>query len=613
LSFLTRTLPTLGKSLDKALASDIPFPIPSGFAMQKQGVFPRFLSGFWELIFDRDGRILTPGVEPSETSLDCEVTVNHDWRARTHAVYESTYRQIGAVRAVRQICFLFYKLEGAHTIDSERRVVDDFISTDRSLPEADADLSMSPTTARALESARLLAHYVLSCPTPLDLLDITPGHGPGAVATGERPWEKMKFSRHYECIDEVYPYSDYYFYNYTHLSDHLEDLEGLTTLPHGTAKVVLVPKDSRGPRLISEEPLEFQWIQQGQKDALVGRLEKHRVTAGFVNFTNQEINRELALLSSSSIVSKYVTVDMKEASDRVSCWLVNQIFPEHIRRCLYASRSEGTVLPTGELLRLKKFAPMGSAVCFPVEAFIFWALAVGSLRHILREKDLTALPEVYVYGDDLILYEEDFNVIKPVFNELFLEFNEDKCCTGRFFRESCGMDAFKGECVSPLRIKALLGDKSPAGALAYISYVNSLRSKALHQAADYLQGQVVARRGQVPIINKAEAWPYAFVDERLTNQEVVNGLSSQFKVRYNRAFQRDEVRIPEPRPLTIMRGDPDWGELLRLKRKGSFHDPFGFEAVRLAPCEHNVPRRLKTRWAWVDINSLLAGDPSVSG
>jgi hypothetical protein len=612
MSFLTKTLPSLGKCLDKALASDCPFPEPVGFALRKNSRFPKFLGDFWDLIFNAEGLVAQPCADEWGHSIEGDHILHHDWRRNTQAVYERTHKQLEAVRAVRQICYLLYKLEGAHSKDSELATIRQFIQTDGLLPEPDAELSITATTACALENAKLIVHRVLcgNRGENLDLHNITPGHGPGAVATGEAAWEKMKFSRYYECLDEVYPYSDYFFFNYTHLVDHLEDLEGLTTLQHGSAKVCLVPKDSRGPRLISMEPLEFQWIQQGQLRALVHHLERQEHTAGFVNFTNQEINRGLALSQSCSTMDDFVTVDMKEASDRVSCWLVNQLFPEHILKCLYACRSSHTMLPSGELLRLKKFAPMGSAVCFPIEALTFWALAVGSLRHIRVASDFESLPPVYVYGDDLIIRKGDLGLIQPVFEELFLEFNKDKCCTGRFFRESCGMDAFKGECVTPTRIKASWVDRSLPAALSYISYSNHLYVKGLISSADYLRGQITARWGQVPVINKAEAWPYAFVDDRLADDEVVKGLRAHFKFRYNPKLMREEVRIPNPRPLIIKRGDPDWGEMLRLKRLGSFPDPFGFDEQRLAPCEHAVPRRLKARWAWLDIHSLVSGEES---
>lgn len=601
MSFLTKTLPSLGKCLDKALSSDVPFPAPSSFTISKRAPYPLFLGGFWELIFDTEGRIRH--FEPQTLASEREPT--EVWNVgpqRDVSFATKAERQILAVRAVRQICFLLYKLEGAHSKESEAQVMSDFIACDESLPSRDADLSISATTRRALENASLLVHRVLC---GLDLHNITPGHGPGAVATGEKPWEKMNFSRYYESLDEVYPYSDYFFYNYSHLVDDLQSLDALTTQQHKVAKVVLVPKDSRGPRLISMEPLELQWIQQGQMRALINHIEHAGTLAsGYVNFTNQEINRGLALLHSED--GELATVDMKDASDRVSCWLVDHLFPPQIKLCLYASRSDYTRLPTGATVRLNKFAPMGSSVCFPIEALAFWALAVGSLRDIRSNADFKRLPEVYVFGDDIILRKEDYAVIRPVFEELSLRFNLDKCCLGRFFRESCGMDAFKGVPVSPLRIKARIDDLSPSATLSYVSYINTAMEKGLVELANYLKQNVERLSGSVPIVNKSGLTPYALVDRTWSNEEVERRLRDTFKTRYNRALQRDEVRIPMPLPPSLKKGEPDWSELLRLKRMGSFHDPFGFRRGAAAPCRHTVPNELVVRRVWVAMYSLLS-------
>lgn len=601
LSFLTKTLPKLGKCFDKALSSDGPFPAGHSFDCSKRvPSLPVFLGGFWKLIFDEDGRLLQPK-EDIELDEFGQPIPSYDWRAKTQQLYTRVYMQVEAVRAVRQICFLLYKLHGAHSKESEGEVLSQFIETDRSLPQRGAELSLSATTERALENARTLVHWVMC---KLDLHDIVPGHGPGAVATGEKPWEKMAFKRHFVLLDQEYPYSDYFFFNYTHLCDDLEVLERLATSQYGVAKVTLVPKDSRGPRLISMEPLENQWIQQGQMRALVEMLESHPCTAGYVNFTSQEINRELALTSSNGS-SDFVTLDMKEASDRVSCWLVDALFPKHIADCLYASRSVATTLPNGELLELKKFAPMGSSTCFPVEAFIFWALAVGSLKSIRTSADLLSLPPVYVFGDDIVATRGCYEACRPVFKELFLEFNEDKCCTGRFFRESCGMDAFKCECVTPLRIKARHDNSSPAATLSYVSYVNSCGERGYGNLGAYLKAHVTRSFGSVPTSNKEGVSPLAFVEPSWTTEDVVTRLSNTFKTRTNKRLQREEVRVPVVLPREITHGEPNWWEMLRLKRSGSLQDPFGLKPEPPTPCCHTIPNVVNIGWAWRDLHSFV--------
>jgi hypothetical protein len=581
LSFLTKTLPTLGKCLDKALGSDIMFPVGHSFELSKKSPFlPIFLGGFWKLIFDNCGNVADYALGSVNHRLQCD-----------------------AVRAVRQICFLLYKLEGCCAPDSEQATIDKFISIDRELPDEADEVPLSPNTARALENARMVLWYTLK---DLDPLDITPGHGPGALATGEKPWEKMNFSRFYVKLDELYSYPEYFFFNMTHLCDELEILERMEIHTESTAKVVLVPKDSRGPRLISMEPLELQWIQQGLMKAIVRKLENpSSISCGFVNFTDQGVNRALA--SKHSYYGDFMTADMEDASDRVSLWLVRQLLPQHVYRYLCACRSEFTCLPDGHRIRLKKFAPMGSSVCFPIEAMIFWALAVGSLVDIRRQKDLYDLPSVYVYGDDIIIRKDDFVRVRPVFEELYLKFNEGKCCSGRFFRESCGRDAFKLEGVTPLRVKARWSDApSSAASLSYISYINSLRERGYHLSADYLQGVVTESLGLIPISNAIDPLPRVLCNRALGKDEVLDYARSHFRTRYNSRLQREEVRIRMPRPLYIKRGESGWAEVLRLHSRWGFQDPFGFRSADSSQCRYTVPNQIKIGWSWVGIESLLS-------
>lgn len=586
LSFLTKTLPTLGKCLDKALSSDCPLPTGHAFKLSRRAPYlPVFLRGFWKLVFDQDGSV-----------------------AVLEAGSKKLFRQIAAVRAVRQICYLFYKLDGVCDEKANQAVIDAFVETDRSLPEETEEVPLSPEACRAVDNARSLICYALK---RFDPLEIRPGHGPGAVATGEKPWNKMKFRRFYVKLDELYSYPEYFFFNMTHLCDDLEVLEALEEVHTATAKVVLVPKDSRGPRLISMEPLELQWIQQGVMRELVREIEHpNNITAGFVNFADQTINRELA--RDNSFYGDHVTVDMKEASDRVSLWLTRLLFPEHVFNCLKACRSEETVLPDGHSLRLRKFAPMGSACCFPVEALTFWALAVGSVIDSIPwrlEHGVLDPWGVWVYGDDMVVHKDHFPVIRPIFEELHLKFNEDKCCTGRFFRESCGLDAFAFEDVSPLRVKARWpkGKLSPAASQSYVAYTNRLRRLGCLGSSTWLKNQIEQKLGPLPLTNDTQNDHFAFQREDMEDTEIEQYLLSTFKSRWNKRLQRWEVKLNTPGPVYLNTGDPNWSELLRLHSSaGSPNLPVFLEAgTYLGPCRYAVPHLLKMRATWVAVNQLL--------
>lgn len=459
MSFLTKTLPAFGKAIDTALSKGTPLSVP-GFEKIPGTVIPRFLGALTREVFHACGR------ERSDAST---------W----------------SVSALRQFCYLFYKLQIPYEDEQNRAVIDRFIATDEIVGLNSLD-SLSSHQQWILNYAKNCISAVLGTLDPLSIANV-PRHGPGAVATGEKGLKKGMFKRFYTELNAVFPYEHYFYFNLSHFCDDLQSFMRLKEFEGGTAKVVLVPKDSRGPRLISCEPLELQWIQQGLLHLMVPHIERHPLTRGMVNFADQSINRELARESSKD--GTRVTLDMKDASDRVSVALVRRLFPDTWVRALLACRSQSTRLPDGRVLSLNKFAPMGSAVCFPVEALVFWALSVASIVH---KRNVTGrmVPtvrscDVYVYGDDIICNLEDHQVVMQMLESFGLLFNRDKCCTSGSFRESCGMDAYKGEDVTPLKIRTrwdcrLVGTSYPS----WVSYHNWMIQRGYENVATFLREEI---------------------------------------------------------------------------------------------------------------------------
>jgi hypothetical protein len=142
-------------------------------------------------------------------------------------------------------------------------------------------------------------------------------------------------------------------------------------------------------------------------------MEAHSLTSGLVNFTDQGINRYQAYRG--SITRESSTLDLKDASDRVSLALVENLFPNNWVEALKACRSAMTELPNGDIVTLSKHAPMGSALCFPVMALCIWAILTATANmaqtaHAVKvsgrlsesRKRFNWAEPVYVYGDDII-------------------------------------------------------------------------------------------------------------------------------------------------------------------------------------------------------------------
>lgn len=410
--FLTVNLPLLSKTLDRSLVEGKWLGAPQ-FGSSGTSVLPRFLGKLFRLIFSQDGAIL-----PAP--------------------------HIGAIRDIRAIGYLFYKYELPYSSSLEEEAVESFIRVDEQLPTSIPE-SVKPlvTYARAL-LARLL--------TDLDPLDLIPSHSNGAVQEGLKNHEKMTGLSGRPKHEELMPYYDI---NAAHWLDFSTRGRKEHFETANTARLVMIPKDSRGPRLICVEPVTQQYLQQGLKDLLYDHIESHPLTRGHVNFRDQTINGRLAILG-SRLERDTVTLDMKEASDRVTWELVQEIFPPAWRRALDATRTSFVSCPNGRTILLRKFAPMGSALCFPIESLVHWSIGMATLVAGYGLAERNALRSIFVYGDDIILRGVPFKAFLRVFPLLGMKFNELKCCTSGKFRESCGTDAFFGEDVTPLKIKKVI-------------------------------------------------------------------------------------------------------------------------------------------------------------
>ena len=470
--FLTKTLPRLGKAFDRALSGEVSLDYVGWDSVSDSVKLPKFLGELFQCVFSCDGMVLpTP----------CVTSIKH----------------------LRQVFYLFYKLELPYSPDDEANVINLFVKTESDIASINNTLSliadnidnnaqhtyfhMEPRVSRVIRNARKLLFEVFR---RFDPSDIRPRHGPGAVSTRECLWEKYIWTRINPRIDTVYPFDAYFCASLGHICDSYKDFASLKEVD-APARVILVPKDSRGPRLISCEPLEFQWVQQGLGDAIVRHVERHKLTACHVNFTNQQPNQIAALFGSRN--GRYATLDLKEASDRVTVGLVRLLFPEPLLRYLLNCRSQATTLPDGSIIHLNKFAPMGSALCFPILALCVWAILTSS------EPDADARESILVYGGDVIVKTAKAENAMKWLEAFGLLVNRDKSCTSGFFRESCGMDAYLGICVTPVRIRTVWAKRpSPNVYTSYIAYANSMFEQHFFRTYDLIVEELLRVYREIP-------------------------------------------------------------------------------------------------------------------
>jgi len=346
------------------------------------------------------------------------------------------------LRWFRQLLLFCYKAAVPHETTKTEHTYQTWFDTNNGVGEFAA--LASKQVPAILQRARRHVHSVLY---GLDHKGISPMHGPGASTT-----PKAKWKHRYLTIDNVYAYSDWY---YLQNRSHLEEYEDLVDMELIEAKLIAVPKDSRGPRLICVHPAEAIWLQQGLRVELERVISRHRSSPGIwpkgrVHFDDQSVNGRLAL--ESSLSRQFATIDLKEASDRVSDWLVQNLFGSYYKPfgCCRAQKIRIADGPQkGTIVDAHCYAPMGNATTFPVQSLVFWAISVAAMQiNGFHQPDLA-----YVFGDDIIVPTEAFECVTNALESCGMLVNREKSFVDGFFRESCGVDAFKGVDVTPLRWK----------------------------------------------------------------------------------------------------------------------------------------------------------------
>lgn len=510
--FYTKILPVLGKSLDVGL-SDGQFHCPSHFRKCRGSEIPLFMSSLWLKVFTKSGAL------------------------RSDADHSS-------VRFLRQICFYAYKADLPCTSKSIKDCLQRFVHNDLSVGSFEpSDLAISIIPAIRV----FMQRYFSSCEdsgrarysngATSDGLEYSERFSSPIPPRSYPVHENSKFFMPGEAIAldrlDRYPVWNHF--------DYFRD--GIS------ARVLLVPKDSRGPRIISCENSHNMFLQLGLMDSLVNHIESHPLTRGRVNFSDQTINQELA--RSGSIDRSLCTMDLKDASDLNGHWLFKSIFRDTgwLFNSLEASRTTQTILPNGDTIKLNKFAPMGSAVCFPVMAItLFMIIHVGLL---LVDETYSDDDRPYVYGDDIIIKSRHRQVVERLLTEFGFCVNTQKTFSESYFLESCGFDSFKGTNVTPVRVKRIC-QPIEGNIVSSVSLANNLMIRGYVRAAEYVHSCVERIIGKLPY--GIPTSPYL---HRVTTQDRVSICN------YNWKQNCGSVKLWTVQSIKINRSEHPWDRMRR--------------------------------------------------
>ena len=490
--FLTITLPSFAEDMETCL--DAGMVLESSFCgFRKRGKLPRFLGSFLELIFDQSSGLLLDNTEYAD-----------------------------AVFAVRQICLLFGKVNlpcsEARRDAAIRKYVETEVEVSKFVEEFESVNSDVDRQDFRRVSQLLFRDAFTQVDKSIYELSILPKHGPGATADGLRGNAKYRQIEWTERLEEVFPSGEFLLPNWR----YREVLDRVTLLEPGAerpVRVITVPKTLKTPRIIAVEPTCMQYAQQAILGVLVPSLQSDKLVGDLLGFRQQGPNRAMA--QEGSLNGELATLDLSEASDRVSnlhVQLLSEDFP-WFSLGLDASRSRKADVPGHGIIPLSKFASMGSAVCFPIEACVFLTLVMIGIERSLNglglhdrqnrllDKPLTRKAvkrlagSVRVYGDDIIVPRQHALHVIHTLESFGMKVNMDKTHVAGYYRESCGGEFYMGHDVSVVRCRELIpaSRADVQGVISTVSMRNQFYWKGMWKTAGYLDG-IIGRLIPYPIV-----------------------------------------------------------------------------------------------------------------
>jgi len=450
LSFLTITLMSFGKEfrsvLDQGIVADASFP---GFKRNGRSL-PLFLGGFFQRVFDP-----VTGVLLSDPDIE-------------------------AIFAIHQLTLMYSKLELDCSNDRVLSSMSSFVECDNQVREFADSLADDDLSDFARMSRILFPNVLSQVDSDVYHGRLIPKHGPGATA--DKLYGNGKFNCRVwtERLEEYFPAGEYLFPSPSH---YLDDIENVSWLEPGSeipVNVISVPKTQKNPRIIAIEPTCMQYAQQAVLDALIPRIESSTL-GSFIGFSDQVPNQDMAR-EGSTVGGNLATLDLSDASDRVPLKLVETMLHDHphLLGAVRACRSQRACVPGHGIISLSKFASMGSALTFPIEAMVFLTCVFLGIESSLNTQFrsindiLSFVGSVRIYGDDIIIPVDHVDHVIAQLERFNASVGPSKSFwTGRF-RESCGKEYFDGYDISVIKFRQLPPDdrRNARGVISTVSTRN---------------------------------------------------------------------------------------------------------------------------------------------
>lgn len=396
-----------------------------------------------------------------------------------------------AILQIRSVCEYFYKLALPYTGEQLETAKTNFLKNEEELKALSEDGWFDTPFVDRLRKDFILYWQPLCTSIDKVFSSFGPRDTSGSFIGGGSDSFYMRGTAYFRSAVPRRAGGHLGFYPRGRIATHRVNLRHSLVDEPSFSELLFVAKDSRGPRSICREHPHRLRTQMAFFDWATQNM--NRLSQGAINFLDQGVNRRLA--ETSSVDEKFSTIDLKDASDRVSARLMKkvcsgssaistflrdhrasfvsipngpcQLFSIYVRqvlcktnllgnRCLLASMVylQRYTNQTSKKFLLQKTAGMGSGLTFPLMSLLI-SLAISRevVNKGLANDYNIARSRIFIYGDDIIVPRKWYDSAITALSKVGLRANTSKSFTKGHFRESCGGDYFNGNDVTPVRAR----------------------------------------------------------------------------------------------------------------------------------------------------------------